>query len=421
MKIFKYNREDDYFLGNKKYNISPLKDKIDEIFDYKGYDFKKELLAKKMSVYSMTRPALNVNHLPVIQKIINQINSFLDYPDRLEIDVYINRQETPDAKATINRQVAGQSRELIIILSQHFMNELNYNEKLAVISHEVAHFLYEHTNIPYRKIIKRYSGSQKVEDRIFVQNLKKWSICKEISADLLSLQLTKNYESTALALIKYSTGIMKQSNDVLRDLESHFGKLKNNNHCEVLKEHPLTLLRVLILKRVSEFFKENGWKSSPKKVQKIINEEMSLIYPEIVFDKNMRNVKISIELGLLVGIADGKIDEQEIKFLNELCYSHQQNFNIEDKAEKLNCKITEDSKMSNFEKAWVHIFKEIPKICKKAKKIKDLHISSIIRNLLTLAASDGKIDSNELKVIYLFAKEFDYSKGDIIKQMFNIK
>ena len=35
MKIFKYNREDDYFLGNKKYNISPLKDKIDEIFDYK--------------------------------------------------------------------------------------------------------------------------------------------------------------------------------------------------------------------------------------------------------------------------------------------------------------------------------------------------------------------------------------------------
>ena len=104
------------------------------------------------------------------------------------------------------------------------MNELNYDEKLAVISHEVAHFLYKHTNIPYRKIIKRFSGSQKVEDKIFIQNLKKWSICKEISADLLSLQLTKNYESTALALIKYSTGITKQSHDVLRDLESH---LKN--------------------------------------------------------------------------------------------------------------------------------------------------------------------------------------------------
>lgn len=419
MTVFKYNKEDDYFLGNKKYKISPLKERIYGLTDT-GIDYKNELLAKKMSVYNLTRPALNVNHLPVIEKIINHINSYLDSDDKLEIDIYISRNAMPEAKATINKKVAGLPRELIIILTQHFMNELNYNEKLAVVAHEVAHFLYEHTNVPFRKLIKRFSGCQKIEDKIFVQNLKKWSICKEVSADLFSLQLTKDYESTALALIKFETGIMKNSDAVLRDLENHFEQLKNNNQSEVLKEHPLTLVRVLILKRVSEYFNENGWKANTKKVQKIINDEMALIYPEIVFDKNIKNVEIAFKLGLLVGIADGEIDDKEVKFLKELCYSHP-NFNTEVISNDLTCKINENQDMSNFEKAWSHIYEEIPKINKEAKKITDLHVSSIIRNSLTLASADGKIDSNELKVIYLFAKEFGYSKGDITKQMFNIK
>ena len=121
MTIFKYNKEDDYFLGNKKYKISPLKERIYGLTDT-GIDYKNELLAKKMSVYNLTRPALNVNHLPVIEKIINHINSYLDSDDKLEIDIYISRNAMPEAKATINKKVAGLPRELIIILTQHFMN-----------------------------------------------------------------------------------------------------------------------------------------------------------------------------------------------------------------------------------------------------------------------------------------------------------
>ena len=110
------------------------------------------------------------------------------------------------------------------------------------------------------------------------------------------------------------------------------------------------------MKRVSDFFIENGWNSSQKKVQNIINNEMSLIYPEIVFDKNMKNVQISFELGLLVGIADGDMDHREIEFLKELCYSHYQNLNVVDKRSKLTCKITEDSEMSKFDKELGNIF-----------------------------------------------------------------
>jgi hypothetical protein len=421
MKAFKYNREDDYYFGDEKYKISSLKNKIDELINETGSDFRKELLAKEMSIYDMTRPSLKVNHLAVIKKIINQINTLFDKDKQLDINIYINRKETPEAKATVNDSLSGGKRDLIIILTQHFMNELNYNEKLAVIAHEVAHFNYKHTSVPYRKIINRFSYSQNVEEKIFVQNLKKWSICKEISADLLSLQITKSYESTAKALIKFTTGIMNDVDDVLRDLESHFSQLKHKNQCEVLKEHPLTLLRVLILKSVSEYFIENGWNADTSKVQEIINNEMSLIYPEIVYDRNMSNIQITFELGLLVGIADGNIDDNEIKYLKELIYNHQKEFNPVEQANMLTCKINNDPEMSAYEKAWVHIKDELPKINQSADNIDGLHISSIIRNLLTLASSDGEIDCNELRVIYLFAKEYGYSKGDIIQQMFNLK
>ena len=39
MKVFKYNKEDDYFLGNKKYKISPLKERIYGLTDT-GIDYK---------------------------------------------------------------------------------------------------------------------------------------------------------------------------------------------------------------------------------------------------------------------------------------------------------------------------------------------------------------------------------------------
>mgnify|MGYP001402537976 CR=1 FL=1 len=421
MKAFKYNRENDFYLGNDKYGIVSLKSKIDELLSMSGSDYKKVLLAKEMNIYDLTRPALMVNHLPVIQKIIKQINNLFDDEDVLDIKIYINRKENPEAKATVNDSFSGGKRDLIIILTQHFMNELKYNEKLSVIAHEVAHFYYGHTAVPFKKIIQRYSRSKKIEEKIFVQNLKKWSICKEISADLLSLQLTKSYESTSLALIKFTTGIMEDADEVLRDLEYHFNKLRENHQCEVLKEHPLTLLRVLILKRVSEYFNENGWNADRSKVQDIINEEMSLIYPEIVFDRNADNISLTFELGLLVGIADGEIDDDEIEYLEQLMYSQQRSFCIVERAKELTCKINDKKGMTVEEKAWKHINIVMPNIIERAKAINGLHISSIIRNLLTLAASDGQIDCNEMKVVYLFAKEFNYSKEDIVQQMFNLK
>ena len=41
MKAFKYNREDDFYLGNTKYRVISLKSKIDKLLNESDSDYKK--------------------------------------------------------------------------------------------------------------------------------------------------------------------------------------------------------------------------------------------------------------------------------------------------------------------------------------------------------------------------------------------
>jgi len=424
MKAFKYNREDSYFNGDKSASLEGIGVKIEFLMKDSYYDLKKHYLAKEMMIYDLTRPALKVNHLPIIQKIIKRINLLFPKREQLDINIYIHRRETPEAKATSNQRIFGEKPEFIIILSQHFMNELTFDEQTAVISHEVAHFYYKHTNVPYSRILNELIGRDNLSDKIFIQNLRKWSICKEISADLLALQVTKSYESTALALIKFTTGITKRSDDVLRDLEGHFNEVKNSNVCEVLKEHPLTLLRVMVLKSVFDYFQENGWNINDDLIQEEIDKQVEIVYPEIVYDRMLKNINLTYELGKLIGIADGEIDPWEMNYLCQITYLQKSKTLITNECKKINNQIArqcsgEENIDRKIKEAQKFINRRMPKIIKDAKK-SNIHISSIIRNLLTLAKADGLIDANELRTIYIFAKEYNYTKGDIVQQMFNL-
>ena len=65
--------------------------------------------------------------------------------------------------------------------------------------------------------------------------------------------------------------------------------------------------------------------------------------------------------------------------------------------------------------------RKMPKIHNSLKN-ENIHAASVIRNLLSLAKSDGIIDADELETIYQFARHerYKYSKRDIIQQMFNL-
>ena len=434
MKVFKYNREDDYFNGVKQndFEIKGIKNKLEDIRNDNEYDIQRSLLSHEMFVYKLTKPALNINHLKVIHDIKNQIFQVFDKFDKFDLNIYINRSFEPEAKVTSNQSIIKNEKELIIILSQHFLNDLTYDEQLSVISHEVAHYYYNHTSVPYNEIIDKFEYDELTSDtefldlRMFLQDLKKWSICKEISADLFALQVTKSYKATALALIKFSTGIISKAEDVLRNLEDNFKSLKNNKVKDILKEHPDTLLRVMILKSVFDFVNINGYNNINDKVQDIIDEQIAYIYPEILFHKIDINILYTYDLGLLVGAADGKIDKREMKFLTQITYMTKDEDEIQKDCDNINNIISEECEdpSDNEERRIVakkYILKEMPKIHNSLKN-QNIHAASVIRNLLSLAKSDGIIDADELDVIYQFAshERYKYSKRDIIQQMFNL-
>jgi hypothetical protein len=433
MKVFKYKREDDYFYGVRQndFEIKGIKNKLEDIRNDNEYDIQGSLLSHEMFIYKLTKPALNINHLKVIQDIKNQIFQVFDKFDKFDLNIYINRSFEPEAKVTSNQSIIKSEKELIIILSQHFLNDLTYDEQLSVISHEVAHYYYNHTSVPFNEIIEKYeydaltSDKEFLELKIFLQDLKKWSICKEISADLFALQVTKSYKATALALIKFSTGIISEAEDVLRNLEDNFKSLKKNKVKDILKEHPDTLLRVMILKSVFDFVNINGYKNNDK-VQNIIDDQIEYIYPEILFHKIDINILYTYELGLLVGAADGEIDKREIMFLTQITYMRKTNEEIKKDCDNINNIISEGCEDPSDKEerkivAKKYIMNKIPEIHKSLKN-EDIHVASVIRNLLSLAKSDGIIDADELETIYQFAKHerYKYSKRDIIQQMFNL-
>lgn len=422
MSVLKYTREDHF--------LESIEDKVDELMETVPH-YSKYHLTKQMHIYNLTRPALKVNHLEDIKKILKKIKLFF-HDSKHDIDkllrIYINRAPTPMAQAAstnLRGPIADHTR-FYVILTQHFMNELSFKEQLAVIAHEYAHHYFRHTRIPFVRIRKQYYP-RNTDDKMFILNLKKWGICREISADLCALQVTRCYESSALALIKFATGVTKHAKKILIGLESYFKKLKNHYHSDVLKEHPTTLLRVLILKKVYEYCQKRKWdkKIISDDIQNIIDDQIMLIYPEIIHEKNKHNMKIIVELGMLVSIADGRFEDEEMDYLQELINSQKLEFDdfekyVETYKDSLNA--AGENAEKRRKKAQQIIKKRIPRIIKDAFSLKqNLHISSIIRNLLTLASADGKIDSDELNVIYLFAKKFKYSKEDIVQQMFNLK
>ena len=126
MKIIKYNREDKYLYGDSDSGLEGISVRINTLMSEDSLGLKEHLFAHQMNIYDLLRPAIKINDLPNIKKIIKKIQGILpeDYP--LDINVYINKSETHEAKATINQNIFGDNQEFIIILSQHFLNELSF-------------------------------------------------------------------------------------------------------------------------------------------------------------------------------------------------------------------------------------------------------------------------------------------------------
>jgi len=427
-RILKYKWEDIYFSeGSKSLGITPIDTEVNLLMNSQRA-LEKSLLHNEMKVHNLTRPGIKVNHMLKVSSIIKELEKFYN---NINISVYVLRNDLPEALATSKTSFVSKDNEYIIILSQHFFNYLDLDEAKSVIAHEFAHFYHNHTGVPCKLILNRFSYQKNtIEYKKFITNLKKWIICKEISADLFALQFTRSWKKVASALIKYSTAIFEDTNLLIDGFKKQFESIRDSRNSEDLKEHPLLLLRVMILHDVGKYMQKKGWDNlfQPdvyKEVQDIIDKSVYYVYPEITLDKVEGLFEAIYGLGQVVAVSDGELDESELEYLNFICSSSGilPNANIEHLSnicDQLNLNPPNRVPFEEFKRSKIDF--AVEKLGSPKQKGGKIDISTIIRHLLYVAKQDNEISYNELSTIYEFAKHdnFGWNKSDVIQQIFNL-
>jgi uncharacterized tellurite resistance protein B-like protein len=164
-----------------------------------------------------------------------------------------------------------------------------------------------------------------------------------------------------------------------------------------------------LIKYFGEEVADGKYLEYKKEYNIIINKIISGIYPELFKDDIDPNILIPMCLAVI--LADGKIEENELKAFEQIekMFVRDNNHQIEQYKKLL------------FEKNADIIFtKTIDKFIRqsinkaKRKKLTKHSLAPLIRIFLLVAASDKMIDKSELDCIYQFAKEFGFSRSDII-------
>jgi len=309
-------------------------------------------------------------------------------------------------------------KELVILVSQHFLNDLNYNEQLSILGHELGHQLYGHVNIPAKVILESEFELKDVKDA--KSNVLRWMICTEVSCDIIGY-LSCHQDSDAFynTLLKYTTGL---STPVLRDSASQmvnlmlaqFNELSTSMFDAILTTHPVIPLRLKIIQAISEAnlvkrFGQTVDKQAliayQKEFDTIIDSEIKQIYPEMIPSAFGETDNDLFTLCIAVAFADGKITREEVLAIRNIL-DQKEDFDegfikgLQQDRRDLQVKISEI------------VGKAVANVKQSGKS--RIEIVGMLRKLLMVAASDGTVDRNELDTIYSFAKEFAISKEELI-------
>ncbi len=401
----RYRREKDYF-DEILPKVADLRERYPEINQ-------KEIKRAK-AFFDLLSSSIRVDTHLMIKSIITIVERELE-PD-IPLKIFVYDSSKPRAKCTSYSVATGKKidEELIILVSQHFFNILDFQERVAIIGHEVAHYKFGHLQIPTGVLLRQDFDLEDIYD--FKVNLLKWSICAEISADLKALYLGKlKPKILSNAMIKYSSSITHlDSFDLIELLLDQYEDIANDVQTSSLALHPILPLRIKIIQEITKtrLVKNMGKEVSNKNYKKYIKEFEECIdnivlkvYPEVISTDILIDSDVVIDMGLAVALADGKIDPAEIKTIENMT------------GKKL------DLPSHGLSKEPPHVEKDLKstidklinkslKTCREQKY--DRHdLSPLVRYLLVISSSDHHIDLSELRVIYNFAKEFGFSRYDI--------
>ncbi len=403
--------------GREKILRSQVEEKIESI--EQEINFSTILRQHEEQFFEMMSHALKIDQVESMQQVTNYLNQ--QFEADIKWNVFMTPSEAPMAGCLPRYTAHGrETKEVIVIVSQHFFNNLSMLEQSCIMGHELGHFLHGHHRIPVNDLL---DANLSIDDSATLKrDLVKWRICSEVSCDMMSLFAADfDADTVQKTMIKFSTGLATPGpenaniyRDLLNAVVDQFEQIASSSYESALTTHPLTPLRLRLLKSISDTHliqdfgktvEDDVLAAYQKEFDDQISDEIRKVYPEIINAVRDGEAEIIAELCFAVALADGHITDDEVAAIERISTAPEE---VQARYKHIVC---------NYPDRYEAAIDEI--IADSLQKVKEQGYSkkeviSILRQLVLIAAEDGTIDRRELEIIHAFGKEFEVSKQDIV-------
>ena len=366
---FRYSKDDPSQL-----NISLKKDPYEKVSNNKTNNLN-QLLSTSVKVSKEIFP----NIYSAIENVFNR----LKIKNNLNFFVTANHFQT---QATCSAMPLGDSAE--IILTSKLVELLNDQELESVISHEIAHFYYQHS---------LYPQSTNTKNRVEYLNLLNFSRAAEISADRIGFIGCGSLEASLRAMLKITSGLSEKHLkfnfssylDQLRELK----EIKGDKNL-MYSTHPNFLNRMQALIWFSMSNEYNDHFNTDKKgtfdlknIDDKIHESIKRVIGDEVEYSNKEVVSRALMWGSInIFLSDKKFSKKEQEIFKK---------NFGDKNTESIISLIKISNLKSIQDKINNTLEDASKLLKKDKE----KIINELGKLLKVADGDKKILENTIKKI----------------------
>tara|TARA_B100001996_G_scaffold140706_1_gene107002 strand:+ start:1479 stop:2615 length:1137 start_codon:yes stop_codon:yes gene_type:complete len=366
---FRYSKDDPSQL-----NISLKKDPYEKVSNNKTNNLN-QLLSTSVKVSKEIFP----NIYSAIENVFNR----LKIKNNLNFFVTANHFQT---QATCSAMPLGDSAE--IILTSKLVELLNDQELESVISHEIAHFYYQHS---------LYPQSTNTKNRVEYLNLLNFSRAAEISADRIGFIGCGSLEASLRAMLKITSGLSEKHLkfnfssylDQLRELK----EIKGDKNL-MYSTHPNFLNRMQALIWFSMSNEYNDHFNTDKKgtfdlknIDDKIHESIKRVIGDEVEYSNKEVVSRALMWGSInIFLSDKKFSKKEQEIFKK---------NFGDKNTESIISLIKISNLKSIQDKINNTLEDASKLLKKDKE----KIINELSKLLKVADGDKKILENTIKKI----------------------
>jgi predicted metallopeptidase/uncharacterized tellurite resistance protein B-like protein len=380
-----------------------------------------KIQAFEEAFYFQLSNSVKVDNLSYVSELVKKIFSRLNI--NLKIDIFIYLSNIPNALCMPRYHMKNyrRSENVMILVSQHFFNDLNPEEQISILGHEIGHYLFGHINIPKDILLKtplKIVGALQLKSDIL-----KWGICAEISSDIIGLVANGlNSDAFISAMLKFTTGLNNSTYNKLgvmnlkKTVLNQFQEITHSVQEQRLVSHPMTPLRLKLAENLArkEILRKYGTDCSQAELDKLkhslnthIDHYVSRTYPDILPDFRPAGNEMLIKMAIAVSISDGTISQKEFEMISSFTNTN------EELSRSLYMMIDKNIKSHGNNALITQLVKD--SIAEGFRlEVKKPDIIQIVRNLLIIAVGDGNLCKNEFDTIVAFANPFGISREEII-------